>query len=113
VTRTLREQPVRNVDAMVLAAEIERWADCCERLNMGWAILGRPSGGFDARGMETQTGAISTRKANATLKVSIGSDVSLDLRIEAKRRGVAYDALAAEIIDAVVTHKLFAAVLDQ
>ena len=49
VVRTVREQSVPNADAIALAAAIERWADCCERLNAGWASMGRPSGGFDSQ----------------------------------------------------------------
>jgi hypothetical protein len=62
--------------------------------------------------MGAASGAPVARKSNATLKVSVGSDVSLSLRQEAQRRGVEYDKLAAEIIDAVVNHRLYAAVLD-
>jgi molybdate-binding protein len=59
--------------------------------------------------MNIEAGAPVARKVALKLK----PDVSLDLRKEAKRRGVKYDALAAEIVDAVVSHRLFAAVLDQ
>jgi len=62
--------------------------------------------------MGTEANAPVARKSNATLKVNIGTDVSMDLRAEAKRRGVEYREFAAEIIDAVVNHKLYAAVLD-
>ena len=48
VVRTLREQEIRNADAGAIAIEIERWAHRCERLNTGWALLGSPTGGFDA-----------------------------------------------------------------
>jgi hypothetical protein len=39
-----------------------------------------------------------------TVKLKITSDVSLDLRIEAKRRGIDRDDLVAAIIAAVVDH---------
>ncbi|WP_439398503.1 hypothetical protein ACRQ5Q_14545 [Bradyrhizobium sp. PMVTL-01] len=58
----------------------------------------------------SETEAPQGRKS--TLKVKVASGVSIDLRAEAKRRGVEYDDLAAEIIDAVVNHGLYAAVLD-
>jgi len=48
----------------------------------------------------------------SNLKLKVASDISISLRAEAKRRGIEYDVLAAEIIDAVVNHGLFAAVLD-
>ncbi|WP_079601875.1 hypothetical protein [Bradyrhizobium erythrophlei] len=63
--------------------------------------------------MGTEANAPAARKSNATLKVRLGAGVSIDLRAEAKRRGVEYDEFAAEIIDAVVNNKLYAAVLDQ
>jgi hypothetical protein len=47
VVRTMREQDVRNTDAIDLATDIERWADYCERLNAGWMLIGSPPGGFD------------------------------------------------------------------
>lgn len=47
VVRTVREQHVQNADAIALAADIERWADYCERLNAGWVLMGSPSGGFE------------------------------------------------------------------
>jgi hypothetical protein len=59
--------------------------------------------------MDIEAGAPVARKVALKLKPT----VSLDLRAEAKRRGVKYDDLAAEIIDAVVHHRLYAAVLDQ
>ena len=49
---------------------------------------------------------------NSRLKLQLNPDVSIDLRAEAKRRGVEYDDLAAGILDAVVKHELYAAVLD-
>ena len=61
--------------------------------------------------MEIQAGAPLARKSNVALKLK--PDVSLDLRIEAKRRGVKYNDLAAEIIEAVVSHKIYDAVLGQ
>lgn len=51
-------------------------------------------------------------KSNPKLKLQLSPDVSLCLRAEAKRRGIDHDDLAAEIIGAVVSHELFAAVLD-
>jgi hypothetical protein len=47
VVADMRGQNVRNADAVALAAEIERWAGHCERLNAGWAFMGSPPGGFD------------------------------------------------------------------
>lgn len=64
-------------------------------------------------GMGFEAKAPVARNLAATLKLKVGRDVSMDLRMEAKRRGVEYDVLAAEIIDAVVKHKIYAAVLDQ
>lgn len=49
VVADMRAQRVRNADAIALAADIERWANYCERLNAGWMSLGSPPGGFDAR----------------------------------------------------------------
>ena len=63
--------------------------------------------------MGTESNAPSARKSNAILTVKLGPGVSIDLRAEAKRRGVEYGEFAAEIIDAVVNHKLYSAVLDQ
>ncbi|SHG87544.1 hypothetical protein [Bradyrhizobium erythrophlei] len=48
VVADMRGQNVRNRDAIVLAADIERWANHCERLNAGWLFMGSPAGGFDA-----------------------------------------------------------------
>ncbi|WP_024516959.1 hypothetical protein [Bradyrhizobium sp. Tv2a-2] len=56
---------------------------------------------------------IEAREARRSfVRVPVASRVSEDLRAEAKRRGVEYDDLAAEIIDTVVNHGLYAAVLD-
>jgi hypothetical protein len=62
--------------------------------------------------MDTEKSASVVRAGHRALKVKTAPGVLSDLRAEAKRRGVGYDKLAAEIIDAVVNHKLFAAVLD-
>ncbi|UGY15239.1 hypothetical protein HAP48_0043060 [Bradyrhizobium septentrionale] len=48
----------------------------------------------------------------STLTVRVTPNVSVDLRAEAKRRGVEYDEFAASILDAVANHGLYAAVLD-
>lgn len=60
----------------------------------------------------SELGAPQPRKSVATLKVKVTPGVSIDLRAEAKRRGVEYDDLAAEIIGNVVNHGLYSAVLD-
>jgi hypothetical protein len=52
-------------------------------------------------------------KAGSTIKLRVPPDVSIDLRVEAKRRGLERDALAAAIIAAEVNNDLFAAVLDR
>jgi hypothetical protein len=62
--------------------------------------------------MGVEASASVARKSGAYLKVKLRPGVSIDLRAEAKRRGVEYDEFAAEIIGAVVNHKLYAAVLD-
>lgn len=49
VVETLRDQRGGNEDALFLASQIDREADCCARLNAGWAAIGRPSGGFDSQ----------------------------------------------------------------
>ena len=59
--------------------------------------------------MGFETTAPSARK---TIKVKLEASVSLGLRAEAKRWGVEYDEFAAKIIDAVVKHGLYAAVLE-
>jgi hypothetical protein len=52
-------------------------------------------------------------KTGPTIKLHVPPDVSPDLRVEAKRRGLERDDLAARIIAAVVTHDLYAAVIDR
>jgi hypothetical protein len=56
---------------------------------------------------------VSEPRAGPTVKIKVAPDISLDLRVEAKRRGLERDALAAAIIAAVVNNDLFAAVLDR
>lgn len=47
------------------------------------------------------------------IRLDLPSSITDELRLEARRRGVTYDELAAEIIDAVVGDSLYAAVLDK
>jgi hypothetical protein len=58
------------------------------------------------------TGQINTPIGRKAIRVKLLPDVSLDLMSEAQRRGIEYDELAAEIIDAVVKNRIYAAVLD-
>jgi hypothetical protein len=62
--------------------------------------------------MDEGQGAQSARKSKSGIRLQLKPSVSIDLRVEAKRRGIEYDDLAAEIIDAVVKNQLYAAVLD-
>lgn len=52
-------------------------------------------------------------KKRQTIDVPIPSDLSIDLRVEAKRRGIERDDLVAAILAAVATNQLYAAVLDR
>jgi hypothetical protein len=60
--------------------------------------------------MKKRESAPETRRSTLHLKLS--ATVRTSIRTEAKRRGVEADDLAAEIIDTVVSHGLYAAVLD-
>jgi hypothetical protein len=48
VVVTMRED-ADNKDAQALAGALDRIADQCDRLNAGWAAIGRPPDGFDSQ----------------------------------------------------------------
>lgn len=56
---------------------------------------------------------VETRRAQqATLKLQLDPGISLDLKAEAKRRGVDHGTFVARILKMVVDHNLYSAVLD-
>lgn len=60
--------------------------------------------------MGSRASAPAARKS--ILKLQLEPSVSLDLKAEAKRRGVDYESFVATILGAVASHELYAAVLD-